>query len=164
MEAGSDRAHTKWIGVAQTQLAIPPGTIQLVNRLSFILARLSTKRACIRLLDSFPHRDRNGFPELWAHVSASRWHSDYIKHFTQTGAVTEEEALYCKYSHFSYKKAVNPKWFVIITLFSFVVVIMSWRKQTVLNWRFKTHLSLLFLLCFLPWVSVNDFNYKTLNW
>lgn len=46
--------------------------------------------------------------EHGAHVSASRWHSDYITHFfTQTGAVIEEEAFYCKHSHLICKEAMN---------------------------------------------------------
>lgn len=62
MEAGSDRAHTEWIGVAQSQLAVPSGTIPLVNRPPFILARLSTNRVCLELLNSFTQGDRNGRP------------------------------------------------------------------------------------------------------
>lgn len=93
MGAGSDRDHTERIGVAQTQLAIPCGAIPLVNRPSFILARLSTKRPCIKRLDSFTKGGRNRVPERQAHVSASQWYSDYITHFTQIGAA-EEKALY----------------------------------------------------------------------
>lgn len=139
MEVGSDRAHTKWIGVARTQLAIPPGTIQLVNRPSFILAWLRTKRACIEPLDSFTQGARNGVSEHRAHVSASWWHSDYIKHFT---AVTEE-AFYCKSTHIICRKALNTKWFVILTFVSFD------SDHYELNCRFKNQ-SFLFVSSLAP--------------
>lgn len=86
---GSHKVNCK----AQTQLAIPWGTIPLVNRASFILAQLGTKGVHIRLPDSFTQGYRNGVPEHRAHVSVSLWHSDYIRHFKQTRALTEKEQI-----------------------------------------------------------------------
>lgn len=87
--AGWDRTHTEWISVAQTQLAHPPSTVQPVNRPSFILLGLCIKGSLHTAFGLFSSW-RTGLAPLkhWAHVSTSRWHSDYILVLTWTGPLT----------------------------------------------------------------------------